>query len=100
MSQAQSNTSEAAIFSRVLQPNRANLSAAAARSILELTFNQADKDRMRVLSSKASEGTITAVEQEEINNYERVGHMLALMKSKARRSLKVQSAPNGKSKTR
>lgn len=91
---------EAAIFGRVVQPNRANLSAAAARAILELRFDQADIDQMRVLSDKARQGTLTPVEQEEINNYERVGHMLALMKSKARRSLKLHDEANGKRKTR
>jgi len=40
------------------------------------------------LLAKAKEGTLTANEEVEMDNYERVGHMLSLMKSKARRSLK------------
>ena len=43
---------------------------------------------MRELLAKAKEGTLTANEEVEIDNYERVGHMLSLMKSKTRRSLK------------
>ncbi len=43
---------------------------------------------MRELLAKAKEGTLTANEEVEMDNYERVGHMLSLMKSKARRSLK------------
>ena len=43
---------------------------------------------MLVFLAKAKAGTLTADEQVEIDNYERVGHMLSLMKSKARRSLK------------
>jgi hypothetical protein len=43
---------------------------------------------MRELLAKAKTGTLLAAEQVEIDNYERVGHMLSLMKSKARRSLK------------
>jgi hypothetical protein len=43
---------------------------------------------MRALLAKAKEGTLTALEKVELDNYERVGHMLSLMKSKARRSLK------------
>jgi hypothetical protein len=81
-------TSEAAIFGRVLEPDRATLDVAAARAILNLDFKQTDKDRMRVLLAMAKKGTLTAKEQVEIDNYERVGHMLSLMKSKARRSLK------------
>ena len=39
-----------------------------------------------------NEGTLLADEQVEIDNYERVGHMLSLMKSKARRSLRGKRA--------
>jgi hypothetical protein len=75
-------------FGRVLEPEEATLDVAAARAILELDFKQPDKDRMRALLAKAKKGTLTAKEKVEIDNYERVGHMLSLMKSKARRSLK------------
>jgi len=92
-------TSEVAIFSRILEPNQATLSAAAARALLALGFSQADKDRMRQLSTKAQQGTLTPGEQTEINNYERVGHILSLMKSKARRSLKGRPGTNGKART-
>jgi hypothetical protein len=85
---AHAGTSEVAIFGRVLEPEEATLDAAAARAILNLDFKQSDKDRMRALLAKAKAGTLLADEQVEIDNYERVGHMLSLMKSKARRSLK------------
>ena len=49
---------------------------------------------MRELSEKAREGALTPAEQVEIDNYERAGHVLSLMKSKARRSLKRASRPN------
>ena len=88
MQAAHTGTSEVAIFGRVLEPEEANLDVAAARAILELDFKQADKDRMRVLLAKAKKGTLKAKEKVEIDNYERVGHMLSLMKSKARRSIK------------
>lgn len=81
-------TSEVAIFGRVLEPEEANLDIAAARAILDLDFKQPDKDRMRTLLAKAKKETLTAKEKVEIDNYERVGHMLSLMKSKARRSIK------------
>jgi hypothetical protein len=85
---AQLGTSEVAIFGRVLEPEEATLDVAAAKAILNLDFQQVDKDRTRVLLAEAKKGTLTADEQVEIDNYERVGHMLSLMKSKARRSLK------------
>ena len=93
-------TSEVAIFSRVLQPEQATLSVAAAKAILDLGFSEADKERMRQLSAKARDGTLDADEQAEINNYERVGHILSLMKLKARRSLKGRSAASRKVKAR
>jgi hypothetical protein len=88
MDVVQAGTSELAIFGRVLEPEEATLDVAAAKAILNLDFKQADKDRMHELLGKAKKGTLTADEQVEIDNYERVGHMLSLMKSKARRSLK------------
>ncbi len=87
MDTAHAGTSEIAIFGRVLEPEQASLDASAARAILDFDFRQVDKDRMRQLLVKAKEGTLTADEQVEIDNYERVGHLLSLMKSKARRSL-------------
>jgi hypothetical protein len=38
------------------------------------------------MSAKARKGTLTEDEQVEIDNYERVGHLLNLLQSKARRS--------------
>ena len=93
------NTSEVAILSRVLEPDEPTLPAEAARAILALDFKQADKDRMRELSAKAREGTLAADEQAEITNYERVGHLLNIMQSKARRSLKSGNGANGKTKS-
>jgi hypothetical protein len=95
---ANASTSEVAIFGRILEPEEATLDVAAARAILDFEFKQPDKDRMRVLLAKAKEGTLTTDEQVEINNYERVGHMLSLMKSKARRSLK-RGRDNGAAKS-
>jgi hypothetical protein len=59
-----------------------------ARGFLRLSFPEEDRRRMNELAEKASLGTLTAGEQEEVDSYERVGHLLPLLKSKARRSLK------------
>ena len=88
MDVVRAGTSEVAIFGRVLEPEEATLDVAAAKAILNLDFKQADKDRMHELLGKAKKRTLTADEKVEIDNYERVGHMLSLMKSKARRSIK------------
>ena len=80
--------SEAAIWTRLVQPERDDLSADAARSILHIAFTDEDKARMHALALKAQEGTLTESEQGEIDNYCRVGRLLDLLHSKARRSLK------------
>jgi hypothetical protein len=86
---------EGAIWSRLFQPAGKVLSLEAARSILRIQFPQEDKDRMHQLAAKAREGTLTPAEQDDIRSYERVGNLLALMKSKARQRLIKASHPNG-----
>src|SRR5712691_11560257 len=82
------DTSDAAILARVLEPREPAFSPAVARAILALDFSKTDLDRMHELSVKAREGTLTAEEHAAMDNYERVGHLLNIMQSKARRSLK------------
>jgi hypothetical protein len=71
------------------------LSLEAARSILRLEFAPADKDRMHELAAKARDGSLSRAEREEVRSYERVGNLLALMKSKARQRLKKAGSSNG-----
>ena len=78
---------ESAILSRVIDPQRPGFTAEGARSILTLTFGSDDVARMNELSEKASDGTLTADEQDELDCYERVGHLLAILQAKARQSL-------------
>jgi hypothetical protein len=100
MQTTHTGTSEVAIFSRILEPDKPNWSVSAARALFALSFSKADKDRMRDLSAKAQEGNLASGEQAEINNHERAGHILSLMKSKARRSLMSRGDFGGKAKTR
>ena len=66
----------------------AELSAAAAQYILSLDFQKEERDRMHELALKAQEGTLSTREEAEIDSYERVGHLLSIWKSKARKALK------------
>jgi len=86
-------TSEAAIFSRVLEPEKPMLSPDAARSILALDFTPEDREYMNALAAKARTGTLTRDEDETLENYLRVGDLLAIMQSKARRTLQDDSPP-------
>ena len=80
--------SEAAILKRLIEPDRDDLPPETARYLLTISFIAADHDRMEALAAKAREGSLTVDEQSELENYEHVGHLVALLKSKARRSLR------------
>lgn len=82
---------EAAILSRVIEPDEPTLSADAARSILALGFCQADMNRMNALVAKAREGTLRPKEDAERNNFLRVEHFVALVQAKARKSLQQRA---------
>ena len=86
-------TSETAIFERIVLPAEPDLSQQAAKSLLSLAFSPEDRQRMQSLADKAREGTLTPDEQEAIENYERVGHYLAILQSKARIALR-SNRPN------
>ncbi|AUX46310.1 hypothetical protein SOCE26_078150 [Sorangium cellulosum] len=79
---------EAAILSRLIRPERDDLSPEAAQSILQLAFDEQDRARMHELAVRAQSGELTDGEQVELESYRRVGRILDLLRSKARRSLK------------
>jgi hypothetical protein len=76
-----------AIMDRVVAPDQPDLSPDVARGFLRLSFRDEDRRRMNELAEKAGLGTVTSEEQAELDSYERVGHLLSVLKSKARRSL-------------
>ncbi len=79
---------DAAVFGRLVKPDRGDLSPAAAREILSLRFDEEDARRMNQLAEKAREGTLTPEEEAEIESYRRAGYLLGVLWSKARLSLK------------
>lgn len=90
MSTAATN-SEVEILSRVIAPGKPDLPQHTAEMILALNFQKEDRERMNHLSARAQDGTLTPEEKLEIDAYERVGHFLSLLQSKARISLKQPS---------
>jgi hypothetical protein len=85
--QTVTTTSEAAIWTRVIGPEKNGLSPEAARSLLELGFSEQDKSRMNELAQKNQEGRLTAAERQELESYVKVGDVLSLLHLKARKSL-------------
>jgi hypothetical protein len=78
---------EAEVWLRILHPDE-EMSPHAARAILGLSFPKTDVTRMHELSAKARTATLTREEDAEMDNYERVGSILSILKSKARQVLK------------
>ncbi len=89
---------EAEILNRIAWPDEPVLSAATAEGILTLGFSPADEDRMHALAAKAREGALSCDERSEIEAYSRIGSLLGILKSKARRALNRRTS-NGKSRT-
>jgi hypothetical protein len=81
---------EAELWLRILHPDE-ELSPRVARAILGLSFPKNDISRMHELSAKARAGTLTPEEDAEMDNFERVGSILSILKSKARQVLKRSS---------
>ncbi|MGH9906003.1 MAG: hypothetical protein ACRD8U_10545 [Pyrinomonadaceae bacterium] len=88
----QLESSEAAILSRVIQPDSVDWPLAAAEAILGMGFQETDLSRMTALLEKAKEGELSNDEAETLENYRHIGKLLELMKSRARRSLQAPAA--------
>ena len=82
---------EAAILTRIIEPDKPRLPAGVARVILQWEFSDTDRRRMHELLDKAKAGKLTRREKEEADRYERVGCFLSILKSKARISLKAKN---------
>ena len=78
---------EAAIWARIIEPEKNGLSPAAARSFLELRFSEQDVARMNELARKNQEGLLSDAERQALEGYVRVGDVLSLLHLKARKSL-------------
>ncbi len=88
----QLESSEAAILSRVIQPDSGDWPQAAAEAILRIGFNETDRERMTILLERAKSGDLTNEESEALEHYRHIGKLLELMKSRARRSLQTSPA--------
>jgi hypothetical protein len=83
-----------AIWGRIVNPRRGTLAPEAARAILKLDFDPADRKRVDLLSARAAEGTLGADERAELEEYVRVNNELMVLQSKARLSLKKLDVKN------
>lgn len=77
-----------AMLEQLADLDEQSLSPATARKLLELRFDEAHQRKASELSEKASEGTLTPIERQELEEYIRVADLLAILQSRARRALK------------
>jgi hypothetical protein len=87
-SQVLTSNSEAAIWARLMEAQKDELSSEAAEFLLSIDFGGTDRQRMLHLAELSEAGTLTPHEQAEFDGYLHVGNLLAVMQSKARLTLK------------
>jgi hypothetical protein len=81
---------EVEVWLRILRPNDP-MSPRVARAILGLSMPKNDISRMHEFSAQARAGTLMPEEEAEMDNFECVGSMLSILKSKARQVLRRSS---------
>ena len=79
---------EASIWEHVIHPQGELRHKDAARHILQLSFSPEERARMHELAAKNQDGSLTVEEESELDHYNRVGTVLSIMKSKARKLLR------------
>jgi len=82
---------ESAILARVLQADEQELSVEAARYWLSVKLPASDQDRVDELSAKASAGSLSEGESQELDHYLDIGFLLGTMHAKARSLLQAEA---------
>jgi len=82
---------ESAVWQRVVHLED-QLSPTAARTLLKVGFDERDTQRISELAAKARAGQLDADEEREADAYERLGCLLDVIHSQARRVLKRRRA--------
>jgi hypothetical protein len=81
-------TSEIAMFGRIFGGKSGDIPHTLARYILTLGFAAQDQARILELAERNQNGRLVASEREELDNFVKTGHLMALLHSKARKSLR------------
>lgn len=89
MQLTESPSTPAAIWTRLLRPDRNDMPPEAAHYFLQLAFDQQDLDRMHALAVKNQADDLTDAEREELGAYRQIGLELDLLRAKARRAVQT-----------
>jgi hypothetical protein len=71
----------------VIESDATPITPEAARYLLSMQLPRADEERVNELSAKARAGSLIDAEAQELDSYLRIGRLLAVMQSRARRLL-------------
>lgn len=82
-----SDSNREMIWRRIVEPAKPSLSRAHAEAVLGMRFRAKDISRMNQLARRSNEGTLSAKQQVELEDYVQIGHLLTLLHSKARLTL-------------
>jgi hypothetical protein len=93
MSTTHASESEITIFARLLENGSGRLTEDLAHYFLHIGFNERDKARMHELAVRNQEDALTPAEREELIAFGKVGDLLSILKSKARRTLGMKLRP-------
>lgn len=83
--------SDPAILDRVINSRGGHFPPDLARQVLKFTFPAKDRNRYEKLSYKAQNGTLTAKERADLEDYLNVNDLLMALKAKAEASLRDES---------
>jgi hypothetical protein len=78
-----------AVLEQLAELDVESISPSTARKILGFQFAASHHKRVKALSQKVKAGTLSLAEQEELDEYIRVGTLLSILQSRARRALKA-----------
>lgn len=82
---------EVTILARVLGSDGGSMPADLARYLIDLGFSDRDKARMHDLALRNQDDTLSAAEKDELFAYGKAGDLLAILKSRARRTLGIKA---------
>jgi hypothetical protein len=85
---AKTTTLDTKFLERLVELEVQDISPETARKLLQFQFETAQHERVSSLSEKAQQGTLTRDEQDELDEYIRVGTRLAILQSRARQALR------------
>jgi hypothetical protein len=79
-----SQVHDTSVIDRLLEPFGRTLTPALARELADLRAPAKEQDRIDELAEKCNEGTLSAEERAEYEDYVRAIHFLGIVQAKAR----------------